>query len=404
MRSAADVPLEALHQAFVASFADYLIGPFQVAFEQFPHFLARQGIDLVLSRVVEADGVVQSFAFTAPRTGRWRLGTMGARPTARGSGAAAALLDDFIVRAGEAGLAQVELEVFAQNERALRLYRSRGFLTRYELHGYELAALDKPVAKPASFEAISREDALNWLREHEPKDLPLQMGAQILAVHPAPWTAWRRGQAQLVWTLIGDDQAQLLNLIDLDPSQRDAEALVQALRESEPRRMLKQAQLLRPDLGGEALLRLGARRLPLHQLLMQRPVGALPIRGLDHLVLRVRNMDLQLGFYVGVLGCAIEKRQDEIGLVQLRAGTALIDLLSMDSAMGRAGGAAPGAEGHNLDHFCLHLAPWDETAVRRHLESHGIAAEPAASRYGAGGEGPSIYLKDPEGNRLELKG
>lgn len=404
MRSAADVSLEALHQAFVASFADYLIGPFQVAIEQFPHFLARQGIDLALSRVVEAEGRVQAFAFVAPRCGRWRLGTMGARPSARGSGAAAALLDDFIVRAGEAGLAQVELEVFAQNERALRLYRSRGFLTRHELHGYELAPLGDQAPKPAPFDALAREDALTWLREHEPEHLPLQMGAQILGLNPAAWTAWRRGQAQLVWSLAGDDAVQILNLIDLDPAQRDAEALLQALRESEPQRVVRQPQLLRPDLGGEALLRLGAKRLPLHQLLMQRPLGALPIRGLDHLVLRVRDVDTMLGFYVGVLGCQIEKRQDAIGLIQLRAGSALIDLLAMDSAMGRAGGAAPHAEGHNMDHFCLHLAPWDEAGVRRHLEAHGIAAEPAAARYGAGGEGPSIYLKDPEGNRLELKG
>lgn len=128
------------------------------------------------------------------------------------------------------------------------------------------------------------------------------------------------------------------------------------------------------------------------------------IRALDHLVLRVVDLDAMLRFYCGALGCSVERRQDDIGLVQLRAGRSLIDLVPVDGTLGRAGGAAPGSEGRNLDHFCLRVEPWDETVIRAHLHVHGIAAGELASRYGAEGEGPSIYLSDPQGNMVELKG
>jgi catechol 2,3-dioxygenase-like lactoylglutathione lyase family enzyme len=130
----------------------------------------------------------------------------------------------------------------------------------------------------------------------------------------------------------------------------------------------------------------------------------IPVRGLDHLVLRVRGLDAMLHFYVDVLGCAVERRLDALGLVQLRAGRSLIDLVPVDGELGRAGGAAPGAEGRNLDHFCLEVEPFDEAALRAHLASHGVAAGETARRYGATGFGPSIYLRDPEGNTVELKG
>lgn len=128
------------------------------------------------------------------------------------------------------------------------------------------------------------------------------------------------------------------------------------------------------------------------------------IREIDHLVLRVVDLDAMLGFYCGALGCSVERRQDEIGLVQLRAGRSIIDLVPVDGKLGKAGGAAPGMEGRNMDHFCLRVEPFDEPGIRRHLEAHGIEAGPVGSRYGAEGEGPSIYLKDPEGNVVELKG
>ncbi|MBQ5948037.1 VOC family protein [Massilia sp. ST3] len=131
---------------------------------------------------------------------------------------------------------------------------------------------------------------------------------------------------------------------------------------------------------------------------------AIPVRGLDHIVLRVTDLDRMVGFYGQVLGCPVERRQDEIGLVQLRAGSALIDLVPVTGKLGRMGGAAPGPEGRNLDHLCLRVEPFSEAAIRAHLAAHGVDAGPVEPRYGAEGEGPSIYLQDPEGNTVELKG
>jgi len=125
---------------------------------------------------------------------------------------------------------------------------------------------------------------------------------------------------------------------------------------------------------------------------------------LDHLVLRVVDLPRMLHFYCEVLGCTVERREDALGLVQLRAGSALIDLVPVAGPLGRAGGAAPGHEGRNLDHFCLRVEPFDADALRAFLAHHGIAAGPAEPRYGAEGSGPSIYLSDPEGNGVELKG
>src|SRR5262249_23773709 len=128
------------------------------------------------------------------------------------------------------------------------------------------------------------------------------------------------------------------------------------------------------------------------------------VGAIDHVVLRVRDMARMIAFYRDVLGCAVDKRQDDIGLVQLRAGTSLIDLLDVNSAIGREGGAPPGAEAHNVDHVALRIAPFNAERIKKHLQAHGIQPGEVAERYGAEGSGPSIYLKDPEGNGLELKG
>jgi len=128
------------------------------------------------------------------------------------------------------------------------------------------------------------------------------------------------------------------------------------------------------------------------------------IREIDHLVLRVVDLDRALRFYCDVLGCTLARRNDALGLVQLRAGRSMLDLVPVDGPLGRAGGAAPGKEGRNLDHLCLRIDPFDEPAIRRELERHGLAPGPTALRFGAEGDGPSIYLEDPEGNVVELKG
>jgi catechol 2,3-dioxygenase-like lactoylglutathione lyase family enzyme len=128
------------------------------------------------------------------------------------------------------------------------------------------------------------------------------------------------------------------------------------------------------------------------------------IRDIDHIVLRVVDVEAMIAFYCDVLGCTIDRRRDEIGLVQLRAGRSMLDLVPVDGQLGRAGGAAPGREGRNLDHFCFRLASFDEAAIREQLARAGVATAPAAIRYGAEGEGPSLYVTDPEGNVVELKG
>nr|WP_047168694.1 VOC family protein [Sphingomonas sp. Y57] len=127
------------------------------------------------------------------------------------------------------------------------------------------------------------------------------------------------------------------------------------------------------------------------------------IRDIDHVVLRIRDLDRVAAFYIDVLGARWEKRQEAIGLYQLRVGNSLIDLVPVDGELGRAGGAAPGREGRNVDHVCFRVLPWDGEAALAHLAAHGIPGE-IVSRYGADGDGPSIYLSDPEGNLLELKG
>lgn len=125
--------------------------------------------------------------------------------------------------------------------------------------------------------------------------------------------------------------------------------------------------------------------------------------GLDHVVLRIADLDTSLAFYEGVLGLPVERKLD-IGLVQLRAGACLVDLVPSDSAIGRQGGNPPAMDAPNMDHFCLALADFNEAEIRSWLAAHGIKAGPVERRYGAGGFGPSIYLQDPDGNTVELKG
>jgi catechol-2,3-dioxygenase len=127
------------------------------------------------------------------------------------------------------------------------------------------------------------------------------------------------------------------------------------------------------------------------------------ITAIDHVVFRVVDLDKVASFYIDVLGARWEKKQQSIGLYQLRLGTSLIDLVPVDEKLGRMGGAPPGKERRNVDHVAFRVLPWDGDAILAHLQSHEIDSE-INSRYGAEGEGPSIYLTDPEGNGLELKG
>lgn len=128
------------------------------------------------------------------------------------------------------------------------------------------------------------------------------------------------------------------------------------------------------------------------------------IHGLDHIVLRTMRMAEMRHFYCTVLGCRVERElPPDFGLVQLRAGTALIDLVAVDSELGRVGGGPPTRGENNMDHFCLQINPLPEEQIIRYLASHGISAGPFERRYGAQGFGNSIYLQDPEGNTVELR-
>jgi catechol 2,3-dioxygenase-like lactoylglutathione lyase family enzyme len=126
---------------------------------------------------------------------------------------------------------------------------------------------------------------------------------------------------------------------------------------------------------------------------------------IDHIVLRVKDMERAIAFYRDVLGCAIEKRRDDLGLVHLRAGASLIDLVTPDGPLGKQGGALAGVEGRNVDHICLRIEPFDEAGIRALMAAHGVAVNgEVQNNFGAEGNGPSIYIADPDGNTVELKG
>ena len=128
------------------------------------------------------------------------------------------------------------------------------------------------------------------------------------------------------------------------------------------------------------------------------------VAGIDHLVLRTTKLPAMLEFYTGILACEVERETSpKTGLTQLRAGNALIDLVVVDSLLGKLGGAAPSQTGNNLDHFCLQLKPISEEEMIAHLESNGVEVGEFDDRYGAQGFGRSVYVKDPEGNVVELR-
>jgi catechol 2,3-dioxygenase-like lactoylglutathione lyase family enzyme len=131
---------------------------------------------------------------------------------------------------------------------------------------------------------------------------------------------------------------------------------------------------------------------------------AIEIRAIDHVVLRVRDLARSLRFYCDVLGCKTERRIEALGLTQLRAGASLIDLVEVASPLGKLGGGPPGETARNVDHFALDLAAFDEGAIRAHLARCGVEPGDVGQRYGARGTGPSMYIRDPDGNVVELKG
>jgi glyoxylase I family protein len=130
------------------------------------------------------------------------------------------------------------------------------------------------------------------------------------------------------------------------------------------------------------------------------------LRRIDHIVLRVKDLDASVGFYQQVLGCTLEKRRDDLGLIHMRAGDALIDLVSLGGVLGSKGGEGPGETGRNVDHFCLRIDPFVEADIFAHLESHHIPVygKKVHFQFGADGDGPAVLVQDPDGNLIELKG
>ena len=129
-------------------------------------------------------------------------------------------------------------------------------------------------------------------------------------------------------------------------------------------------------------------------------VSPLRVKGLDHVVLRVADMDRAIGFYEQVLGLHVERRLSEIGLVQLRAGSAMIDLVPQKE------GEAPdrNIDRRNMDHYAVQIETLDVEALSAHLRRCGVDPGEVRRRYGAEGYGSSIYITDPDGNTVELKG
>jgi len=128
------------------------------------------------------------------------------------------------------------------------------------------------------------------------------------------------------------------------------------------------------------------------------------ILAIDHIVLRTERVKEMVDFYCKVLGCTLERAlPEETGLSQLRAGQALIDIVGVHSELGRKGGEAPATTGNNMDHFCLQIEPFEENELLEFLAGHGVDHSNFETRYGAQGFGPSVYIKDPDGNTVELK-
>lgn len=126
---------------------------------------------------------------------------------------------------------------------------------------------------------------------------------------------------------------------------------------------------------------------------------------IDHVVFRVASLERSIAFYRATLGCQVVRQRPDLGLMHLRAGASMIDLVAVDGPLGTRGGPAPGAQARNVDHLCLRVEPFVEAELVAHLARHGVVPHgPASDNFGAEGTGPSLYFSDPDGNTIELKG
>jgi glyoxylase I family protein len=123
--------------------------------------------------------------------------------------------------------------------------------------------------------------------------------------------------------------------------------------------------------------------------------AVMKISGIDHVVLKVADLNRSIDFYCDILGCKLEWRRDELALAHLRVGNSFVDLV--------AGKWALGQHDSNMDHLCLTVADFDLDRARAELLARGVAVGEAGERFGASGWGASLYLLDPDGNGLELR-
>lgn len=121
------------------------------------------------------------------------------------------------------------------------------------------------------------------------------------------------------------------------------------------------------------------------------------VERIDHVVLRARDVAAMVRFYQQALGFKVERTLERIGLVQLRAGASLLDVVP-------AQGESTPTGTPNMDHLCFRIEPFDRDAIVTRLAPLGISVGETVDRYGAEGTGPSVYFHDPEGNQIELKG
>ncbi|MEW9856343.1 VOC family protein [Novosphingobium sp. M1R2S20] len=126
--------------------------------------------------------------------------------------------------------------------------------------------------------------------------------------------------------------------------------------------------------------------------------------GIDHVVLRVSDLERSMAFYRDVLGLTLDRRRDDLGLIHMRAGCSFVDLVDVAGELGQRGGSAAGAQRRNMDHLCLRVENFDETRIAAELEALGVTIGEVDVRYGATGDGVSMYLTDPDGNGVEIRG
>ena len=270
--NATTVAPDALCDAHNAAFANYVVPFPKLDVESWRAVLRRQGVDLSLSLAALRGDMVMAYALVTPRGGGiTRIATMGARPEARGSGIAATLLDHILHAARDRGAHTAELEVFAQNERAFRLYRSRGFTPAASLFGYEDALGH---GKDADALEVTREDGVAWADafERDERDpLPWQVTGAAVAHAPANTCVWRLGAAQLAFVHVGG-AVTVMSVLDRTNDQSDAARLLAVLRHRFPGSTLRAPQLQRERGPAEAFERAGWARSALFQYLMRRPL------------------------------------------------------------------------------------------------------------------------------------